>query len=99
MKKLFLFTALLIPMICIASEIDSTFISVGQSFGLSGYVLTFFGIIATWFVGQKIPLKWTSLSLWIEKILYGLYIVFHKLNEKTNNEGKKTGKVVPPPPH
>jgi uncharacterized membrane protein HdeD (DUF308 family) len=85
MKKYLLITGMLIiPMLCIA-QIDSTFINLGQSFGINGNMLTIFAGVLTFAIGHFIiPNKWASISLWIEKILYGLYLLFHKINEKTN---------------
>ena len=88
MKKLFLLLSFLfvfVSLFCQTAIDSTTAVNLSGITGLStSLILTILGgilsIVGHFFVNGK----WYSISLWAEKLSYGLYQFLHWLNEKTN---------------
>lgn len=93
MKKILLLSVFLFAIISLFAQTaaDSTAAAnIANAFDLNqSLVLSIIGGL-TWLIGHfVIPKKWTSITLWLEKIVYAVYTALHWFNEKTNSNGTK----------
>ena len=86
-KILFIFSLLLIAagVFCQTNdELKDALTILGLSPTVVTIVLAGLGI-----VGQFIPNKWYGVTLYLERLCYGIYLALHKVNEKLNNLSPK----------
>lgn len=73
---------------CIAAfgQVDTTGVAeVSQAFNIDASWIIGAGSVLAYVVGHfAIPKKWTSATLWLEKVVYKIYIGLKWFNDKTN---------------
>lgn len=83
-KSIFILTMLSICMVAFC-QADSTLISMIQGFGVDGKMASIIAVAVSWIVGHFIlNQKWTSYTLWLEKIVYYIWQGLHWFNNRTN---------------
>jgi len=90
MKKFALVLTLLFSVVAVALCQDDTIKDALIQLGISPALAMVISVGIIFVIGNfAIPNKWAAPFLWIEKGLYLLYMLFHKVNEATNVESKK----------
>lgn len=91
MKKRFVLTiTLLFAVVAVILAQDDSIKDILVGLGISPTIAVIASAAFLWAIGSfAIPNKWANYLLWFEKLFYGLSVVLHKINEKTNVESKK----------